>query len=90
MENNTWELVELPEGRKAIGCKWVFRVKYDGNGEVKRFKGRLSAQGLSQKYGINYEETFFCQILSNLHHVTGICCSKRNASTPDGCNYSIP
>ena len=39
-------------------CKWVFRVKYDGNGELKCFKGRLVAQGFSQKYGIDYEEIF--------------------------------
>ena len=58
MENKTWELVKLPEGRRAIGCKWVFRVKYDSNGQVKRFKGRLVAQGYSQKYGIDYDETF--------------------------------
>lgn len=32
IENETWELVDLPEGRKAIGCKWVFRVKHDGKG----------------------------------------------------------
>ena len=51
MENKTWELVKLPEGRRAIGCKWVFRVKYDSNGQVERFKGRLVAQGYSQKYG---------------------------------------
>ena len=59
MENKTWELVKLPEGRRAIGCKWVFRVKYDSNGQVERFKGRLVAQGYSQKYGIDYDETFF-------------------------------
>ena len=58
MENKTWELVKLPEGRRAIGCKWVFRVKYDSNGQVERFKGRLVAQGYSQKYGIDYDETF--------------------------------
>ena len=58
IENNTWELVKLPEGRKAIGCKWVFRVKYDGKGQVERFKGRLVALGYSQKYGIDYDETF--------------------------------
>ena len=32
MENEIWELVKLPEGRKTVGCKWVFRVKYDGEG----------------------------------------------------------
>ena len=58
LENNTWELIKLPEGRKAIGCKWVFRVKYDSEGRVERFKGRLVAQGYSQKYGIDYDETF--------------------------------
>ena len=58
IENKTWELVKPSEGRKAIGCKWVFRVKYDGNGRLERFKGRLVAQGFSQKYGIDYDETF--------------------------------
>ena len=58
MNNETWELVNLPENRKPIGCKWVFRVKYDGKGEVKSFKGRLVAQGFSQKYGIDYDEVF--------------------------------
>ena len=38
MANETWELVELPEGHEAIGCKWVFRIKYTSS-EVERFKG---------------------------------------------------
>ena len=50
-----WDLVPLPEGREAIGCKWVFKVKYDSNGKVERFKGCL---GYSQRYGIDFEETF--------------------------------
>ena len=58
MENDTWDLVELPEGRQAVGSKWVFKVKHDSCGRIERFKGRLVAKGYSQKYGIDFEETF--------------------------------
>ena len=58
MENETWDLVELPSGRKPIGCRWVFKVKHGSDGKVERFKGRLVAKGYAQKYGIDYEETF--------------------------------
>ena len=58
VENETWELVELPQDREAIGCKWVFKVKHTSDGKVERFKGRLVAKGYSQKYGIDYDETF--------------------------------
>ena len=56
--NETWELVELPQDRKAIGCKWVFKVKYGSDGKVERFKGRSVAKGYAQRYRIDYEETF--------------------------------
>uniref|UniRef100_A0AAV1VKE2 Polyprotein n=1 Tax=Peronospora matthiolae TaxID=2874970 RepID=A0AAV1VKE2_9STRA len=56
--NDTWEIVPLPKGRKAIGCQWVFRVKENQDGEVERFKARLVAKGFSQKFGVDYEETF--------------------------------
>ena len=58
MENDTWDLVELPRNRKSVGCKWVFKVKYADDGNVERFKGRLVAKGYTQKYGIDYDETF--------------------------------
>ena len=58
IENETWEHVELPSGRKPIGCKWVFKVKHRSNGKVEQFKGCLVAKGYDQKYGIDYDETF--------------------------------
>lgn len=58
VEKKTWELVELPQDREAIGCKWVFKVKYTSDGKVDRFKGRLVAKGFSQKYSVDYDETF--------------------------------
>ena len=58
MENETWELVELPEGRKAVASKWVFCVKYDQHSNVDRFKSRLVVKGFSQKYGVDYDETY--------------------------------
>ena len=58
MENDTWELVKLSKGRETVGCKWVFRVKYDGEGKIQCYKGRLVAQGFTQKYGIDYDEIF--------------------------------
>lgn len=56
--NKVWDLVQLPEGRKAINCRWVFKKKLTCDGAVDRYKARLVALGCSQKYGIDYDETF--------------------------------
>lgn len=58
LENGTWEVVPLPRGKKAIGCRWVFKIKRDSNGSIKRYKGRLVAKGFLQKQEIDYTETF--------------------------------
>ena len=58
IENKTWKLVELSPGRKAIGCKSVFKLKHDVDGRVQRFKARLIAKGYAQKCGNDYEEIF--------------------------------
>ena len=57
-KNDVWELADLPKGRKAVGSKWVLKIKTDAEGSVGRFKARLVAQGFSQKPGIDYDETF--------------------------------
>jgi hypothetical protein len=56
--NVTWELVDLPKDKKAIGCKWVYKVKHNVDGSVSRYKARLVAKGYAQTYGIDYEETY--------------------------------
>ena len=40
LQNDTWELVELPSGRKCIGSKCAFKVKYRGDGNMERFKAQ--------------------------------------------------
>ncbi|KAL0401655.1 UNVERIFIED_CONTAM: Retrovirus-related Pol polyprotein from transposon TNT 1-94 [Sesamum latifolium] len=58
-KNHTWELVQLPEGKKAIGCKWVYKKKPAvSEKEGEKFKARLVAKGYSQQKGIDYDEIF--------------------------------
>lgn len=57
-DNGTWEVVDLPKGKKVVGSKWVFTVKYKAYGEVERYKVRLVAQCFTQTYGIDYKEKF--------------------------------
>ncbi|GKC49112.1 ribonuclease H-like domain-containing protein [Tanacetum coccineum] len=51
-------LCDLPKDRKSIGGKWVFKIKYKSNGEIKRYKARYVVKGYNQKEGIDFDETF--------------------------------
>ncbi|KAJ0876890.1 putative RNA-directed DNA polymerase [Helianthus annuus] len=58
MKNNTWEKCILPKGKKTVGCRWVYSIKYKPDGSIGRYKARLVAKGYTQTYGIDYSETF--------------------------------
>ena len=57
-KNDTWKITKLPQGKRPVGCKWVFNVKYRADGRIDRYKARLVAKGLTQTYGIDFQETF--------------------------------
>ncbi|CAL9018146.1 unnamed protein product, partial [Prunus brigantina] len=57
-KNVTWEPMPLPHGKKTVGCRWIYTVKLKANGSIERYKARLVANGYTQRYVIDYEETF--------------------------------
>ena len=79
--NNTSTLVPLPPGKCPIGCKWVCRVKQLYDGSIERSKAHLIAKGFTQKFGLDYSETFspLCQNCAFFH------CCERVVSSSNGC-----
>nr|GEZ22893.1 Gag-pre-integrase domain, Gag-polypeptide of LTR copia-type [Tanacetum cinerariifolium] len=57
-KNGTWTLEYLPEGKRAIDSKWVYKIKFKPNGEVERYKARLVAKGFNQIERVDYHDTF--------------------------------
>ena len=53
--NDVRDLVQLPEGSKPIGCKWIFKTKRDLKGNIERYKACLVTKGFTQKEGIDYK-----------------------------------
>jgi hypothetical protein len=56
--NGVWDLEKISKGAKTVGCKWVYKTKYDSKGNVERFKARLVTKGSMQREGIYYNEIF--------------------------------
>jgi len=58
IENNTWEVVSFPAGKKPIDCKWVYKTKYKAHDSLERLKARLAVKGFTWREWIDYVETF--------------------------------
>jgi len=57
-QTGTWTIVDLPSQVKHIGCRWVYRIKYNDDGSIERYKARLVAKRYNQFKGLDYFETF--------------------------------
>lgn len=57
-DRNVWDLVPKTPNSKVIGCRWVFAIKHDEQGNIARYKARLVALGFRQIHGIHYDEVF--------------------------------
>ena len=57
-DNQVWDLIPLHEGKKPIGCKWIFNAKMDSEGNEERYKACLVAKGFTQKEDIDFTGTF--------------------------------
>ena len=57
-KNGTWEKCVLPKGKKTVGWRWVFTIKYHADGSTECYKARLFAKGYTKTYGVGYSETF--------------------------------
>ncbi|CAI7773440.1 unnamed protein product [Closterium sp. NIES-54] len=66
VENGTWELVELPEGRKAITSKWLFKIKSDADAKIERYKSRLCVKGPEEESVGEEERRRFHSLVGSL------------------------
>lgn len=84
-ENDTWNLVKLPSTRKAIRSKWVFKTKSDADGNFVRHKARLVAKGCSQKFGVDYNETYSPVVrYTSLRFLIALAAKRKLKNRPNG------
>ena len=76
-KNNTWDITDLSKGKNAVGCKWIFMVKYKEDGSIDQYKAHLVARGFDQSYSINYQETFAPNSQTEHHQNSVIACSQQ-------------
>ena len=81
-KNDTWELTELPQEKKAIGCKWVYAKKQGSlKGDTVRYKAKLVAKGYAQRECIDYNEVFSLVVKHSSLRILGLFVSPQNAAS---------
>lgn len=63
-KNQVRDLIDLPDGVKPIGSKWVFKIKTYKDGNFSVYKARLVAKGFRQFHGIDYDDTFSSVVMT--------------------------
>ncbi len=58
IQNETRSVVDLPQGKRAIPLKWVFKIKHDAKGNFEKYKAGMVAKGYSQVAGLDFNEMF--------------------------------
>ncbi|XP_050938612.1 uncharacterized protein LOC127148571 [Cucumis melo] len=77
-KTHTLNYVDLPPGKRPIGCKWIYKIKTHCNGTIERYKTRLVAKEYSQEYGIDYEETFASMArMTSVHSLLAVAAVKQ-------------
>ena len=61
----TWNLVELPSGKRALPCKWVYKLKVTEGESKPKCKARLVAKGFRQQQEIDFEKIFSSVVKMN-------------------------
>jgi hypothetical protein len=77
LENQTWDLVSLPFGRKLVRCKWVYRTKRTVDGKNRKYKARLVSKFFQHVHGIDYDERFALVVkMDSIHLALSIVATK--------------
>ena len=67
--NDICDLDEIPNGAKTVGCKWVYKTKYDSKGNIERYKAWLVAKGFMQRGWIDYDESFLSSLMQGFFKI---------------------
>lgn len=84
-KKHTWELTDLPKGAKKAGVRWVYKTKFNENGEVDKRKARLVVKGYAQQHGVDYTEVF-APVNS---FACEVCSSRRMDYIPTRCEICV-